>query len=376
MTRRREKRRAPSRSRQSIPRPYPATTRPTHANGRPDHATPRRPAGRQGLPHRRAARSWRWSGSSRAGGNKLLGEILVDVEYCTRGPDRRVPGRRVRRPLRQARRPAVRPQGRRRPAPRVHRREPRAAAVRRPRHADDRRLRAVEPVPDRRDPQPARQACAGPDRRRHAERHPADDHVAAQLEGLRDRRHHRRLGVGRRHADRGGHRGHRRRRGDRRPVAGDPAGQLHHLQRRQGRRQRHPHRAGRTVPARSATASTAGCTSRSKCRCTCSARSPAASRSWPRMDISERRLPQDGRVHVLLGRPQDRPPREHLPHHPRRKDRHPRARHPDRLAEPRRPGLRRGHPHRRSGRASAPPTASSWSPAPPAAASRPRSTPR
>jgi type IV pilus assembly protein PilB len=29
-------------------------------------------------------------------------------------------------------------------------------------------------------------------------------------------------------------------------------------------------------------------------------RSPAASRSWPGMDISERRLPQDGRVNVLL----------------------------------------------------------------------------
>ena len=45
----------------------------------------------------------------------------------------------------------LRSQGRRRAAARVHRKQPGAAAVRRPRHADDRGLRAVEPVPDRRD---------------------------------------------------------------------------------------------------------------------------------------------------------------------------------------------------------------------------------
>ncbi len=44
-----------------------------------------------------------------------------------------------------------------------------------------------------------------------------------------------------------------------------------------------------------------------------------------------------------FGRPQDRPPREHFSLHARRKNRHPRARHPQRFAEPRRPGIRRGH---------------------------------
>ncbi len=60
------------------------------------------------------------------------------------------------------------------------------------------------------------------------------------------------------------------------------------------------------------------------------------------MDISERRLPQDGRVHVHPRGAEDRPPREHVSDDPRRKDCHPNPRHADRLAPFARPGVCRG----------------------------------
>ena len=121
----------------------------------------------------------------------------------------------------------------------------------------------------------------------------------------------------------------------RRPVARHPAGQLHHLQRRQGRRQRHPHRAGRALPADSQPHRRPAVQVAGSAAAICSAPSPAASRSWPSLDISERRLPQDGRVHVLLdGRKIDLRV-QHVSRQPRRKDRDPRARHAQRLAQPR-----------------------------------------
>ena len=46
----------------------------------------------------------------------------------------------------------------------------------------------------------------GSDRRRQPQGHPADDRHVAELQGLRDRRHHRALGHGGRDVDRGGHR--------------------------------------------------------------------------------------------------------------------------------------------------------------------------
>ena len=191
--------------------------------------------------------SRRWRNRSRAARNKLLGEILVERRLLHRGPGRRVPGRRVRRPLRQARARLM---------------DPKIVDVL-PREYIEKNLVlplfVVRGVLTIAVSEPSnlflideiRGLCEppGPDRRRHAQRHPADDHLAAELEGLRHRRHHRGLRHGRRDADRGGDRGHRRRRGDRRPVAGDPPGQLHHLQRGEGGGQRHPHRAGRALHA-------------------------------------------------------------------------------------------------------------------------------
>ena len=62
------------------------------------------------------------------------------------------------------------------------------------------------------------------------------------------------------------------------------------------------------------------------------------------MDISERRLPQDGRVHVLLdGRKIDLRV-QHVSHASRRKNRDPRARYQQCFAESGRPGIRRRYP--------------------------------
>ena len=122
----------------------------------------------------------------------------------------------------------------------------------------------------------------------------------AELQGLRDRRHHRGRGHGGRDADRGGHRGHRRHAGDRRPIARHPPGELHHFQRREGGGQRRPRRAGRALRCGSAIASTAACTRRWKCPSTCWPPSPAASRSWAAWTSASGACPRTGEVHVML----------------------------------------------------------------------------
>ena len=261
---------------------------------------------------------------------------------------RRMPGRRLRRALRQIGGPAVRSQGGRRAAAGIHREEPRPAAVQDPPGADDRGFRTVQSVSHRGTAVAHRPRRA--DRGRHRQRHPADDHQPARFEGLRHRRHHRGLGARRSHAHRRGHRGHRRHRGGGGAVAGHPPGQLHDLHGGQRGGQRHSHRARRTMRSRPQPHR------RPPLQGARSAHAPAGGHHQPHQDHGGdghlRTPPPPGRPRQRDARqPQDRPPREHVPGQPRRKDGHPRARHPQGLAPPPRPRVRGrylerpGNPH-------------------------------
>ena len=238
-------------------------------------------AHRAGLPHGRAAALRRWSEQRKAAG-KLLGEILVELDFCTEDQVIECLATGLRRALRQARAAAGRSEDRRRAAAGVHREEPRLAAVHDSRHADGRGLRAVEPVPDRRAAQPDAawkcRSCAtsAKDIRRMITTLP-DSKMFVIDDIIEDN------AAGRSHADR-----RRRSRTSatstriRRPIAGHPPGQLHHLQRGQGRGQRHPHRAGRALHAGPLPHRRPALQVARSAAATCSAPSPAASRSWPR----------------------------------------------------------------------------------------------
>ena len=83
----------------------------------------------------------------------------------------------------------------------------------------------------------------------------------------------------------------------------------------------HPHRApGR--PCGCGTASTAPCTTPSSCRRPWPRPSSAGSRSWPSMNIVERRRPQDGQITMQRRRPRDRHPGLDGRHHLGRELRH------------------------------------------------------
>ena len=91
----------------------------------------------------------RWTSSGQAAG-KLLGEILVERSFCTDDQVIEclatvygVPYAKLEPRLADPKVVDV-------PAAGVHREEPRLAAVQDSRHADGRRHRADEPVPDRR----------------------------------------------------------------------------------------------------------------------------------------------------------------------------------------------------------------------------------
>ena len=127
-----------------------------HDRRHPCPATPRRSAGRAGLPHRRAACRPRWRSRSRADAASCWARSSSSWSYCTEdqiveclAAEYGVPYAKLDARLFD---------------PKIVDVLPREYIEKNlvlplfvgPRHADDRRLRAVEPVPDRRDPRPAR----------------------------------------------------------------------------------------------------------------------------------------------------------------------------------------------------------------------------
>ncbi len=126
--------------------------------------------------------------------------------------------------------------------------------------------------------------------------------------------------------------------------------------------------------SRSASAPTACCTKWCRRRGTWPSPSPRASRSWPNLDIAERRMPQDGRIRLTVG---GHPVDLRVSVLPTMFGESVVMRILDRSRGHARPG--RGRHGRRSSwppsaRSSAGPTASCWSPDRPAPARRPRST--
>jgi type IV pilus assembly protein PilB len=94
-----------------------------------------------------------------------------------------------------------------------------------------------------------------------------------------------------------------------------------------------------------------------------------------RLDISEKRVPQDGRMKLKFGSKSDRLPGQHAAHAVRREDRDPDPRPVERAPGHRGPRLRAAGKGSPAGDASCGRTAWFWSPAPRVAARRSRCTP-